>query len=122
MQSCPIARLAQHLKMQQGQLSDEEFEEMDREILRTIEASVALRQGEPVPGARRGARRRLRGLSAGEETMRTITYDQAALEAIAEEMRRDPKGFHLGTDAPPPLLEGVRAGARARRRRSPRAR
>ena len=27
--------------------------------------------------------------------MRTITYAQAALEAIAEEMRREPKSFHL---------------------------
>jgi len=37
--------------------------------------------------------------------MRRITYDQAALEAITEEMRREPKSFHLGTDAPPPLLK-----------------
>ena len=37
--------------------------------------------------------------------MRTITYDQAGLEAVIEEMRREPKSFHLGTDAPIPLLE-----------------
>jgi len=36
--------------------------------------------------------------------MRTITYDQAVMEALVEEMRRDPKGIHLGTDAPLPLL------------------
>lgn len=37
--------------------------------------------------------------------MRRITYDQAGMEAIAEEMRREPKSFHLGTDAPPALLK-----------------
>jgi len=36
--------------------------------------------------------------------MRTITYDQAVMEALVEEMRREPKGIHLGTDAPLPLL------------------
>lgn len=40
MQKDPVARLLLHLKTQQGQMSDAEFEEMDREILRTIEASV----------------------------------------------------------------------------------
>ena len=37
--------------------------------------------------------------------MRRITYDQAGMEAVAEEMRREPKSFHLGTDAPPALLK-----------------
>lgn len=37
--------------------------------------------------------------------MRRITYDQAGMEAVAEEMRREPQSFHLGTDAPPPLLK-----------------
>lgn len=37
--------------------------------------------------------------------MRTITYLDAITEAIAEEMRRDDKIFHLSTDAPPELLE-----------------
>ena len=37
--------------------------------------------------------------------MRTITYLDAITEAIAEEMRRDEKIFHLSTDAPPKLLE-----------------
>lgn len=37
--------------------------------------------------------------------MRTVTYMQAGLEAVAEEMRRDPTTFHLSTDAPRPLLE-----------------
>ncbi|MCP5149253.1 MAG: alpha-ketoacid dehydrogenase subunit beta [Ectothiorhodospiraceae bacterium] len=36
--------------------------------------------------------------------MREITYEQAGTEAILEEMRRDPRTFHLATDAPPPLL------------------
>ncbi|MAP10627.1 MAG: alpha-ketoacid dehydrogenase subunit beta [Gammaproteobacteria bacterium] len=37
--------------------------------------------------------------------MREITYGAAAMEAYAEEMRRDPKTFFLCTDAPGPLLD-----------------
>jgi pyruvate/2-oxoglutarate/acetoin dehydrogenase E1 component len=37
--------------------------------------------------------------------MRTITYAQAGMEAVMEEMRRDPATFHLSTAAPGPLLE-----------------
>ena len=36
--------------------------------------------------------------------MRELTYNEAALEAIAEEMRRDPKIFYMSTDAIPSLL------------------
>src|SRR5260221_10295668 len=36
--------------------------------------------------------------------MRELTYNEAALEAIAEEMRRDPKIFYMSTDAIPTLL------------------
>jgi pyruvate/2-oxoglutarate/acetoin dehydrogenase E1 component len=37
--------------------------------------------------------------------MRELTYNEAALEAIAEEMRRDPKIFYMSTDALPPLIK-----------------
>lgn len=37
--------------------------------------------------------------------MREITYAQAGIEALAEEMRRDEKIFHLSTDAPGPLVK-----------------
>ncbi len=37
--------------------------------------------------------------------MRELTYSEAALEAIAEEMRRDPKIFYMSTDAIGPLLK-----------------
>jgi acetoin:2,6-dichlorophenolindophenol oxidoreductase subunit beta len=36
--------------------------------------------------------------------MRDLTYAQAGLEAVAEEMRRDPKIFYMSTDALAPLL------------------
>jgi pyruvate/2-oxoglutarate/acetoin dehydrogenase E1 component len=36
--------------------------------------------------------------------MRELTYNEAAVEAVAEEMRRDPKVFYMSTDALPPLL------------------
>ncbi|MBV9014641.1 MAG: alpha-ketoacid dehydrogenase subunit beta [Alphaproteobacteria bacterium] len=37
--------------------------------------------------------------------MRELTYNEAALEAIAEEMRRDSKIFYMSTDAIPSLLK-----------------
>jgi pyruvate/2-oxoglutarate/acetoin dehydrogenase E1 component len=37
--------------------------------------------------------------------MRELTYNEAAVEAIAEEMRRDPKIFYMSTDAIPSLLK-----------------
>src|SRR4051794_30909048 len=37
--------------------------------------------------------------------MRELTYGEASLEAIAEEMRRDPKIFYMSTDAIGPLLK-----------------
>ncbi len=37
--------------------------------------------------------------------MKKISYAQAGAEAVAEEMRRDPKTFHLSTDAPQGLLK-----------------
>ena len=37
--------------------------------------------------------------------MRELTYSEAGLEAVAEEMRRDDKIFYMSTDALPPLLE-----------------
>jgi pyruvate/2-oxoglutarate/acetoin dehydrogenase E1 component len=37
--------------------------------------------------------------------MRELTYNEAALEAIAEEMRRDAKVFYMSTDALPPLAK-----------------
>jgi pyruvate/2-oxoglutarate/acetoin dehydrogenase E1 component len=37
--------------------------------------------------------------------MRELTYNEAAIEAVAEEMRRDPKIFYMSTDALPPLLK-----------------
>src|ERR1700722_8924982 len=37
--------------------------------------------------------------------MRELTYNEAALEAVAEEMRRDPKIFYMSTDAIAPLLK-----------------
>src|SRR3984957_5706574 len=37
--------------------------------------------------------------------MRELSYNEAAVEAVAEEMRRDPKIFYMSTDALPPLLK-----------------
>jgi pyruvate/2-oxoglutarate/acetoin dehydrogenase E1 component len=36
--------------------------------------------------------------------MRELTYNEAAIEAVAEEMRRDPKIFYMSTDPIPPLV------------------
>ena len=45
----PIERLAGSLRAQQGQLDDAEWEAMDAEILRTVEAAVAFAEASPVP-------------------------------------------------------------------------
>jgi pyruvate/2-oxoglutarate/acetoin dehydrogenase E1 component len=37
--------------------------------------------------------------------MRELTYSEAAVEAVAEEMRRDPKVFYMSTDPIPSLLK-----------------
>jgi pyruvate/2-oxoglutarate/acetoin dehydrogenase E1 component len=37
--------------------------------------------------------------------MRQISYAAAAMEAMLEEMRRDPRTIHLATDAPSPLVK-----------------
>jgi pyruvate/2-oxoglutarate/acetoin dehydrogenase E1 component len=37
--------------------------------------------------------------------MRELSYNEAAVEAVAEEMRRDPKIFYMSTDPIPPLFE-----------------
>jgi pyruvate/2-oxoglutarate/acetoin dehydrogenase E1 component len=37
--------------------------------------------------------------------MRELTYNEAAVEAVAEEMRRDPKVFYMSTDPIGPLLK-----------------
>ena len=37
--------------------------------------------------------------------MRELTYNEAAVEAVAEEMRLDPKIFYMSTDPIPPLLK-----------------
>jgi len=37
--------------------------------------------------------------------MRELTYNEAAVEAVAEEMRRDPKIFYMSTDPIPSLLK-----------------
>ena len=52
--------------------------------------------------------------------MRELTYSEAALEAIAEEMRRDPKIFYMSTDAIGAAAARSSATARSGRRRSPR--
>ena len=49
MQRDPIDRLAAHLKQQQGQLSDDEFAAMDREILQDIETAVAFAKSSAFP-------------------------------------------------------------------------
>ena len=41
----------------------------------------------------------------GNPGMRRISYAQAGMEALVEEMRRDPTTFHLATDAPTALVD-----------------
>ena len=54
--------------------------------------------------------------------MRELTYNEAAVEAVAEEMRRDPKIFYMSTDAIRAAAQGVRRPSGSGRRRSPKRR
>jgi TPP-dependent pyruvate/acetoin dehydrogenase alpha subunit len=45
----PIKKMVEYLKSQQGQLTDEEFQAMDREILARIEKSVVFAKASPFP-------------------------------------------------------------------------
>jgi TPP-dependent pyruvate/acetoin dehydrogenase alpha subunit len=45
----PIQNLVRHLKQQQGQLNDEEFEKMDADVLKAIEDSVEFAKASPFP-------------------------------------------------------------------------
>ena len=45
----PIKRMVEYLKSQQGQLTEEEFQAMDREILARIEKSVVFAKASPFP-------------------------------------------------------------------------
>ncbi len=45
----PIDRLLRHLKSQQGQLTDVEWEDMDADILRSIDNAVAFAKASPFP-------------------------------------------------------------------------
>ena len=45
----PIVRLVEHLKSQQGQFSDQEWETMDAEIIAAIESSVTYAKASPFP-------------------------------------------------------------------------
>ena len=49
LQKDPVARLVAHLKQQQGQLSEDEWQTMDAEILRSIEAAVEFSKASPFP-------------------------------------------------------------------------
>ena len=49
MKKDPIVRLVEHLKSQQGQFSDQEWETMDAEIIAAIESSVTYAKASPFP-------------------------------------------------------------------------
>ena len=65
MKNDPIARLVDHLKSQQGQLSDEEWKAMDAEILAAIESSVTFAKASPFPAPEAA----LDDLYAGQEAV-----------------------------------------------------
>ena len=48
--------------------------------------------------------------------MRELTYNEAGIEAVAEEMRRDGKIFYMSTDPIGPLAKESATSASARRR------
>ena len=82
-----------------GQLTDEQLDQVDREVATAIDAAVERGQGRAQAGRRRPAHRRLRLVLREEPRMaRSITYREAINEAIAQEMERDERVIVMGED------------------------
>ena len=114
----PIARLLGQLEAQ-GAMTDADWQAMNKEVQRDDRSRRRIRRGEPVPDAGASARRHVRGLK--EDAMRELTYAQAGVEAVAEEMRTDPRIFYMSTDPIRAAAEGVRRASGSGPPRSPKA-
>ena len=108
---CPIARLKQHL-LEQGSASEAELTAIEEEVAALTEAAHEFAEASPYPTAesatthvyatpRSGPPRDAPAASSG---VRELTFMKATLEALTEEMARNPTIFVLGEGI------GVRGG------------
>jgi 2-oxoisovalerate dehydrogenase E1 component len=97
-----------------GYLTDEEFEELDRQVKEKLESSMEFSQTSPEPSpdelftdvyaapifgeAEVAAERELRERVRKDPDMRVISYAQALQEAMREEMLHDERVFLMGED------------------------
>ena len=95
-------------------LSEEEFNELEKAVEAKLERAMAYSEASPVPSPQDAetdvfapskftiadieAEKKLRDRVLSDTTMRTISYAQALVEAMREEMLRDNRVFVMGED------------------------
>jgi 2-oxoisovalerate dehydrogenase E1 component len=96
---CPLAQLRQRL-LEAGQATAAEFEAIDAEVQALIDDARRFAESSPWPAAETATRHVYAEESAPLPPLappsRQLTFMQATLEALAEEMERDPTIFVLG--------------------------
>ena len=96
--------------MAQGSMTEADLKALDDEVQASIAASVAFAEASPFPTPEAGARRHVCGLR--RMTMREMTYAQAGVEAVAEEMRTRPAHLLHVDRSGHAARQGVRREAR----------
>jgi len=101
---CPIARLKRDM-LGEKRTGPEQFEAIDREVAALVEDSHTQAEGSAYPPPESATRHvfaapapapGLRDAPAGPGKLRELTFMRATLEALAEEMARNPAIFVLG--------------------------
>ena len=102
---CPIQRL-RRLLVEEALADEAELDAIDEEVEAQIVEAIAVRRGEPLARPRHGRRPRLR--RAGRRSKpairntpppaggRELTFMKATLEALTEEMAKNPRIFVMG--------------------------
>ena len=93
----PIARFEQHL-LGRGVLSAAEIAAIRERVHGRSRRRGGLRRGQPVSRSEGSAGRHVRRVRRRGAGMREISFQKALDEAVAEEMRRDPRVITMGTD------------------------
>jgi len=97
-----------------GMLNKPEYDQMDATVREKLETAMRFSEASPEPDPKEvetdvfapakwtsadiEAERRLRERVRGDRSIRQIPYSQALVEAMREEMQRDPKVFVMGED------------------------
>lgn len=112
---CPIARF-RSWAIETGSIGQADFDTVDREVLELVQESRRWAEESPMPDPRTAQEHTYSSpvrqafqpdpnyRQAGKPDVRTITYSQATLEALSEEMASNPNIFVMGEGI------GVRGG------------